>query len=458
MKIFRGRRLPIGMTVLMGIALLPGGCWKGTGESRKTLTFWAMGAESEAVRLLIPTFEREHPGIRVSVETLPWKGAHQKLLTAFAGGSTPDLCQLGNTWISEFAAVGALTPLGQMVKASSIVEQSDYFPGIWDTNVIGGALYGVPWYVDTRLLFYRKDLLEKAGFDHPPRTRAEWARQMAAIKAMAGPGRYAVLLPLNEFEPLVSFGLQQSGSMLREGGRYGNFESPGFKRALHFYGSIFRNGWAPLLTDADISNLWAEFAKGYFTFFLSGPWNLSELKANMPANLRNAWASAPLPGPNGPGASIAGGSSLVIFGASHHKKAAWQLIEFLSEPKVQSRFYQLVGDLPPRRTAWENSSLAGDPNASAFRVQLERAKPTPKVPEWQHIATEIGLIGERLAHGELTANQAARELDQRADAILAKRRWILDKKSQPLGKSGPAGHGLHVPPKGLTFCRSLDAG
>jgi multiple sugar transport system substrate-binding protein len=277
LNIFRGRRLPIGMTVLMGITLLLGGCWKGRGESRKTLTFWAMGAESEAVRRLIPTFEREHPGIRVSVETLPWKGAHQKLLTAFAGGSTPDLCQLGNTWISEFAAVGALTPLGQMVKASRIVEQSDYFPGIWATNVIGGVLYGVPWYVDTRLLFYRKDLLKKAGFDHPPQTWAEWARQMAAIKAMAGPGRYAVLLPLNEFEPLVSFGLQQSGSMLRDGGRYGNFESPGFKRALHFYSSIFRNGWAPLLSDADISNLWGEFAKGYFTFFLSGPWNLSEL-------------------------------------------------------------------------------------------------------------------------------------------------------------------------------------
>jgi multiple sugar transport system substrate-binding protein len=386
-----------------------------------------MGREGDAVRRLRPAFEREHPEIRVRVQTLPWAGAHQKLLTAFAGGSTPDLCQLGNTWIPELAEVRALTPLGPMVKASSVVDPSDYFPGIWDTNIVGGTLYGVPWYVDTRLLFYRRDLLKKAGFDHPPRTWAEWARQLAAIKAMEGPDHYAVLLPLNEFEPLLTLGLQQPAPLLRDGGRYGNFESPGFKKALGFYSEIFRNKWAPPVAGTEISTM-IDFARGYFTFFLSGPWSIAELEHRMPQELQNAWATAPMPGPDGPGASIAGGASLVIFRASHHKRAAWQFIEFLSTPEVQRKFYRLVGDLPPRRTAWDNSSLASDPYASAFREQLERAKPVPKVPEWQHIAGEISLVGERLAHGEITVDQAARELDLRADAILAKRRWVLARK------------------------------
>src|SRR3546814_3003750 len=66
-----------------------------------------------------------------------------------------------------------------------------YFEGVWASNLIDGHLYGVPWYVDTRLLFYRRDILKRAGFDAPPVTWAEWRRQMVAIKALVGPERYA---------------------------------------------------------------------------------------------------------------------------------------------------------------------------------------------------------------------------------------------------------------------------
>jgi multiple sugar transport system substrate-binding protein len=218
--------------------------------------------------------------------------------------------------------------------------------------------------------------------------------------------------------------------LLRDGDRYGNFQSPGFKQALRFYVEMFRNGWAPLAANTEISNVWTELARGYFSFYVSGPWNIAELKARMPEDLKDAWATAPLPGQNGPGASIAGGSSLVIFKASPHKRAAWLLVEYLSLPEVQRRFYRLVGDMPPRRTAWDDSSLADDPHAAAFREQLERVRPTPKVPEWERIATEIRLAGERLAHGELTVDQAAGELDRRTDAILEKRRWMLDRGSE----------------------------
>jgi multiple sugar transport system substrate-binding protein len=66
--------------------------------SRDTvLRFWAMGREGEVVLELLSDFERTHPGIRVDVQQVPWIAAHEKLLTAFAGGVTPDICQLGNT-------------------------------------------------------------------------------------------------------------------------------------------------------------------------------------------------------------------------------------------------------------------------------------------------------------------------------------------------------------------------
>jgi multiple sugar transport system substrate-binding protein len=133
-----------------------------------------------------------------------------------------------------------------------------------------------------------------------------------------------------------------------------------------------------------------------------------------------------LPGPDGLGASVAGGSSLVIFRSSQHKQDAWKLIEYLSRPDVQQRFYDLLGDMPPRRSSWDGGSLHDDPQAQAFREQLEHVKPTPPVPEWEQIANEMQLVAARAVAGDLTVDQAAVEIDRRTDRILEKRRWILD--------------------------------
>ena len=392
------------------------------------LTFWAMGRESEVVAELLPEFERTHPGVHVSVHQLPWTGAHAKLLTAVVGAATPDLAQLGNTWIPELAELHALEPLGARVQRSGSVQPSDYFDGIWDTNVIDGVLYGVPWYVDTRLLFYRTDLLKQAGFDAPPENWKQWRQTMAAIKQRAGPGHFSILLPLNEFEPLTALALQQREPLLRDGGGRGNFDSPGFRKALGLYVEMFDRSWAPLVSEAQISNVWDEFGRGYFAYYISGPWNIGEFKRRLPPEHSHDWMTAPLPGPDGPSASIAGGSSLVIFAKSPRKEQAWQLIEYLSRPDVQERFRTLTGDLPPRRSVWNLPALAADPYARAFRQQLERVRPAPKVPEWEHIEDEVKLVGELAATGQMTVEHAARELDRRVDAILEKRRWILARR------------------------------
>ena len=408
--------------IAVGSALL-GSC--APAPAGHELTFWTIGREGEAIMQLLPAFERAHPDIRVKVQQLPLTAAHQKLLTAFAGNSTPDLSQLGNTWLPELAALHALEPLQARVDHSDVVRADDYFASIWATNVIDGTLYGVPWYVDTRLLFYRKDLLETAGFDAPPRTWAEWRHQLAALSDPAH-HRWGILLPTNEYEQLMSLALQQPEPLLRDGGRYGNFESAGFKRALTFYVDTFRLRQAPAITNVEAGNPWTEFGRGVYAFYLSGPWNIGEFRTSLPATQQDDWATAPLPGPDGAGVGVAGGSSLVIFRASKHKDAAWQLIEYLSQPAVQQQFYDLLGDMPPRRSSWEAGALHDDPKAHAFREQLERVKPTPPVPEWERIANEMQLVAAEAVAGRLTIDQATAEINRRADAILAKRRWVLD--------------------------------
>ena len=405
------------------VCVLLGACSHPSNEIH--LKFWTIGREGEVVAQLLPEFERAHPGVHVDVQQIPLTAAHEKLLTAFAGDALPDVAQIGNTWIPEFAALGALEPLQGRVERSRTIAQADYFPGIWDTNVIDGTLFGVPWYVDTRLLFYRTDLLAGAGFDHPPRDWDEWRRAMAAIKANGGADKYAVFLPLNEFEPLLGLALQQSDPLLRDNGSYGNFESAGFKRALAFYVEMFRSGWAPPMSNTQISNVWDEFTRGYFAFYITGPWNIGEFKRRLPPDMQDKWNTAPLPGPDGPGAGAAGGSSIAMFHSSTNKQLAWELAEFFSDVSVQQRFYEMTGDLPARRSAWNDPALAREGYARAFRDQLERAKPTPKVPEWERIAQEMQLMADRVIRGGMPNDAALHEFNATVDRVLAKRRELL---------------------------------
>ncbi len=406
-----------------------------------------MGREAEVVAELMPAFEREHPGVRVQVEKLPWTAAHEKLLTAFAGDATPDLAQVGNTWLPEMQALGALEPLDAWIARTPVLQPADYFDGIWATNAPNGQRVGLPWYVDTRLMFVRQDLLKRAGVPRIPQSWGEWRTALARLRehGMATP----ILLPTNEFEPLLALALQQPGEVLRDGGRFGNFSSPDFRRALGFYAERFERGDAPGLTNNQVANVWQEFGRGTFAFYISGPWNIGEFKRRLPAELSDAWTTAELPGPNGLGASVAGGASLAVFTRSRHKPEAWALISYLSRPDVQLQFYRLTGDLPPRRSTWAmplegGATLEQDRHAAAFRRQLERVRATPAVPEWERVMQEMQLAAARVVGGRESVDAAVRGLDARVDGILEKRRWMLDRadKSRAERRAAPSRTGI----------------
>jgi multiple sugar transport system substrate-binding protein len=407
------------------------GCGATSGDDAVTLRFWGLGREGEVVAQLLPRFERDHPGIRVEVQQIPWTAAHEKILTAFVGRSTPDVAQLGNTWVPELHSLDALVPLDGLQAASAVVKEDDYFPGIWDTNVLDGALFGVPWYVDTRVLFYRRDLLARAGYPDPPRTWDAWRAAMRAVQAKTG-ARFGVLLPTDEWAQVTIFALQKGSPILRDGGRYGDFHDPRFKDAFAFYVGMFRDGMAPAQNNAQIGNLYQQFAEGFFATYVTGPWNLGEFRRRLPQDEIPNWATAPLPAPDAasvyPGVSIAGGSSLVVFRASSHPEAAFALVEYLSRPETQSEFYRLTGDLPARMSAWNDPALASDDRAAAFRVQLARVVPCPKVPEWEQIATKIAAHAERAASGVTTVDRALDDLQFDVDRILEKRRWLLARR------------------------------
>jgi multiple sugar transport system substrate-binding protein len=417
------------LVVLTALAVAAGvGCSRGADNGDTTLRIWAMGREGEVLSELVPEFERANPGIKVRVQQIPWSAAHEKLLTSYVGDATPDIAMLGNTWVPEFVALDALEPLDALVQGSSIVDRADFFPGIWNTNVVDGVTYGIPWYVDTRVLFYRTDILAAAGYDKMPATWADWHEAMRRIKAKMADHQYPLLIPITEWPPIVILGLQAGSPLLTAKGTRGAFSEAQFVGAFEFYVQLFREKLAPALSGSEISNLYQEFERGNIAMYISGPWQIGEFTNRLPANMQDKWQTAPLPGVDGPGVSLAGGATLALFRRSEHKEAAWKLMEYLSRTDVQVKFHELTGDLPARRTAWQDSKLARNKHAAAFREQLERVVPTPQVPEWEQIATKVFEHGERAVRGRQSPSEAMSALDADVDRLLEKRRWLMSRQ------------------------------
>lgn len=422
----------------MAATLLAATCAPGP-EAISALRFWALGREGEVVGELVREFERRHPRVRIEVRQMPWAAARAELLKASALKAPPDVAQIGNSWVAEFAGVGALESLDAQIARSGVVVQDHYFTGIWETNVVDGAVYGLPWYVDTRLVFYRKDLLERAGYTGFPQTWSVWREAMERIRAVSGAGKHAILLPTNEWEPLVILALQKGSRLLRDRGRRGAFRERPFREAFDFYASLFRDG---LASPAQVTDVPRQFAQGDFAMYITGPWSLGEFRKRLTPKMQEAWATAPMPAPDarlgGPGASLAGGASLVMFRGSRRQDDVWRLIEYLSEPEQQLRLYALTGDLPAQIPAWDHPSLAHDSRVYGFWEQLHHLAATPRVPEWERIATRIHDQAERAIRGDLTSDEALTALDADVDRILDERRLLLDRTDRSGGPRGGA--------------------
>ncbi len=401
------------------------------GSEVKTLQFWAMGAEGEYIQKLVPEFERKNPGIKVKVQMIPWTAAQEKLITAYASDNAPDVFQLGNTWIPQFAALNAIEDLSAFISLSESIKKENYYEGVWQTNVLGNKVFGIPWYIETRLLFYRPDVLAAVGYNEAPKTWDELIDCSRKIKQYFGKQeKYPIYIPTNEWVPFIVFGMQAGSSILKDNDSYGNFSSNEFKTGFEYLMKYYDEK----LTPAGISqvpNIYHAFKEKYINMYISGPWNIIEFKKTMVGADSVNWMTAPLPGYKNeyPGLSLAGGASLVVYKKSKLKKEAWKFIEYLSEPKVQVEFFNYLFDLPSVKSAWEDSSIKNNLYINAFRTQFENVVPTPKIPEWEQIAfSKVQQYAEMTSKKAMTINRALKELDKDVDLILEKRRYILSKQ------------------------------
>jgi multiple sugar transport system substrate-binding protein len=384
---------------------------------RAPLRFWATSYEGDySPHLMVPFTAAT--GITVDVQSVPSTAAHEKMLTAFAGGVLPDVFVLPSGWIPEFALIGAIKPLA----SSDMVE--DVVPAALAMARLHGRDYAVPWSAAPQVQFFRRDLLAAGGFDTPPLTWAEW-RQMGRDLKRRRPDDFVFLTLLNWPDTLFTLLYQTGAQTLRDGDTRGNFQTPQAEAAFAFYASLFAEGLAPRALSTEVQDGFAAFAQGRYAVWPSWPSLLLDLhrrRAEIPVE---RWGVSRLPGPDGPGPATMIASNLCVSAQTDRVQDAQALVRHLASPASELKFQRLIGNLPARASIW-NSPQLRQPLLQPFAEQMRQPAIAPKIIEWERIQIEVQLIAERMVRGQLTIPEALVTIDRRVDQILTKRRSLVD--------------------------------
>ncbi|GAA1794717.1 extracellular solute-binding protein [Nocardioides hankookensis] len=382
------------------------------GKATGTIEVWAMGTEGEKLGDFVDAFEEANPDADVEVTAVPWESAHDKISTAIAAGKGPDVSLVGTTWTAEFAEAGGLMPTPE-----GLVDDADFFPGAKSSTEVGGTAYGVPWYVETRVLFYRKDLAQKAGWSEPP-TSWDDLKQFARDLESKGGAKYGLNLQPGQtgsWQSYLPFAWTDGAALTNDEGTEYTIDSPQMAEALDYYTSYFDDGLSMTRT-LDPGELESGFADGTFGAFISGPWHTGLVED---AGLDDSqYAVAPLPGKDdGIGTSFVGGGNLAVFKDTDNADGAWKLVQWLSEPDVQQDFYDEVGDLPSVQSAWDTGELSSDPQLKVFGEQLQEAQSPPAVPTWEQVAASIDGLVEQASRGDVSGEDAVKQMQSDAQSI-----------------------------------------
>lgn len=382
-------------------------------DSKVTINVWGMGEEAKALPKIAEQFESENPNIKVNVQALPWDTAHDKLLTAVASKKGPDVLQMGTTWIPEFGSAKALLDLTPYVEKYPELAEENFYPGSITTTKYENATVGVPWYIDTRVLYYRTDLLKEAGYDQAPKTWDELKDAATKLKAR-GKNKYGISLDVNEQSLLFMFA-RQNGSKLIENNKP-LFNQPEFVEAVNYLNSFFKDGSAPIDLGMDI--IPAFKGDGILPMFISGPWMIKLINDQAP-ELKGKWATAVLPKKENNLSSL-GGSNLSVFQYTEHKEEALKFLAYMSKPETQLKWLELSNSLPSTKKAWEDEALTTDPNLKVIGEQMNNSEPMPVIKPWEEIAQNVLSTFEKIYRGNSDVQKELDSFNAKSEQILNK--------------------------------------
>jgi len=417
MSIFRG------VITLLTAAVLLYGC--GPRQRAIELELWIADFNPDTRKLidtdLVPRFEAAHPGVKVNTQYISWTHLDEKLTISFAGGVAPDVFQVGAEYVGGLAYRGMAQPLDDYVARWG--QAIDYYPASWSTCLYQGKVYGLPYLSAPRVLIYRKDLLSKAGFNHPPDTWEELAQ--AAQRMTVKRGSVFEMAGMNvpvSWQIFVEFLWENGGEILSEDGTHSMLDSPEAVEALQFYVDLYRKYQVcPTAGMPVAGGQIPVFASQRAAMEIMNQFGIYNVKKYAPELLPNV-GIAPTPLRKQRVISVYT-DWLAMSPQSKHKDLAWELMTFLMEPENLAAYNSTLFFIPPRRSAVKVAGfMQQNPQLQQFVSLMDSyGRSLPAIPEWFEIRTGLQSAISAAIYQTKTPEQALRDYSRELDELLAER-------------------------------------
>jgi multiple sugar transport system substrate-binding protein len=411
---------------LAGAALLGSTACGGGGSGSGDLIF-AMGTDtSGTLPDLIDKFNKQSEGFKVTYREMPTdSGAYfDKLRTQFqAGGGDIDVIGADVIWPAQFAANGWLLDVTDRFPKS---DQSQFLPGPINSLMYDGKIYGVPWFTDAGLLYYRADLLEKSGYSEPPKTWVEM-QEMAVKVAQDQNIANGFVFQGDQYEGGVCNGLEyiwtNGGDVLDPGDpNKVIIDSPEAAAGLAIEQGIVEDGVAPQAvatyteteTDPAFLGNKAVFARNWpYMYALAGTSDFPDVK---PEQI----GVAPLPVTQGNSlASTLGGWNMLINAQTDMPDEAWEFVKFMTSEQGQRQRAIAASLLPTRPTLYQDQEIRETiPVIVQGEEALKNARSRPVSPYYSDMSLEMQEQFNSVVKGDTSPQDAVASLQTSLEQII----------------------------------------
>ncbi|MET7617710.1 extracellular solute-binding protein [Streptomyces sp. NPDC005408] len=365
-----------------------GGCGivPGVGSETTTVDIWLMkdSVSDEFLNRFTTAYEKDNPSVKLKFTFQEWTGIGKKVTAALESDKAPDVIEVGNTQVAQYAESDGLEDL--TLESVRDLGADDWLPGLAEPGSIDGSQYGIPWYAANRVVIYNKDLFAAAGITEPPRTRARWLEDSERLN---NGGVQGIYLSGQDWYSLAGFVWDEGGELaVEEGGDWrGTLDTPAALRGMAFYKELQSHGDGPKNADEETPPQARVFAKGDIAQIIAVPSAATLIEKSNPG-LKGKLGFFPVPGKTAarPGAVFTGGSDLIVPDKAHERAAAIDVVTALAGPKWQTDLARTMHYVPNKPSL--AGVLEGEESTAAMAAGAARGRATPNSPRWADVEAD----------------------------------------------------------------------
>jgi N,N'-diacetylchitobiose transport system substrate-binding protein len=382
----RSHNLSVILSVVLVSALTLSGCGVLGGPETRTVRIWLMkdSVSDDFLKRFTTAYEKDNPSVRLEFIFQEWTGIGKKVTAALESEKAPDVIEVGNTQVAQYAESDALRDL--TLESVRDLGNEEWLPGLAEPGSINGSQYGIPWYAANRVVIYNKDLFADAGITQPPRSRAQWLKDSERLNRGGTQGIY---LSGQDWYTLAGFIWDEGGELaVDQGGEWqGTLGTPAALRGMAFYKKLQAHGSGPKNADEETPPQAEVFARGNVAQMIAVPSAATLIEKNNP-DLQGKLGFFPVPGKTAaaPGAVFTGGSDLIVPEKARERTAAIEVVKALAGEKWQTDLARTMHYVPNKTTL--AGVIEGEESTAAMAAGAARGRATPNSPQWADVEAD----------------------------------------------------------------------